>query len=338
MNHLVKQQVNDAAIILLIIFFSILIPLIIISLSLNIDLKILFSRYFYSTIGTRDGLTAILVRFTPLLVTALALTVAFKSSVWNIGAEGQIIFGAIATLGICLHLNLHPIILILLSFIFAFFLGGMWGLIAGSLKALWNVNEIPVTLMLNFVAYELIRYLISSPWKSPEGLYPATIRIPFETRLPFIESPVNSSIIIAIALIPVIYLLINKTSLGFELRAVGFNRDIAHYQGINTKKTIMTCMIISGGLAALAGVLIVLGDVFRGEEGITGSYGFLAIVVVLISRNRAELIPLAAFLVASIIVGAIGLIVVGVPRRFTEILTGILFIAAITPKLLEKLK
>jgi len=171
------------------------------SLSLGIDLVEIFALFLGSTIGSLDSILHTLARATPILISTLGLLVAFKSGIWNIGGEGQIVVGAIVTVGTCLFLGLPPPLAIALSLIGSFLASGIYGAFAAFLKARWDVNEVVVTMMQNFVAFAILQYLINGPWNWGVGLYPRTAMIPPETRLPFIMSPLSSMFLVALVLV-----------------------------------------------------------------------------------------------------------------------------------------
>ena len=135
---------------------------------MQLQAKDVLGYFFFSTIGSVSGLLSVLDRTTILLIVAAGLMIAFRCSTWNIGAEGQMAIGIVGALGVSLFLPLPGTLLIVLGFLVSFILGGLWGGIAGFLKAKWEVNEIPITLMQNFVALALLDYMVRGPWRSPE--------------------------------------------------------------------------------------------------------------------------------------------------------------------------
>lgn len=308
------------------------------SFLVGISLNDIFRFFFNSTIGSVDSLLRTLTRTTPILISTLGLLVAFRSGVWNIGGEGQIVFGVIVTTGICLFLDSPPFLAILLALFASFLLSGAYGAFAGFLKARWDVNEVVVTMMQTAVVFALLQYLINGPWNWGVGLYPRTAMIPPETRLPFIKYPLNITFIIALILTCITYFLLNRTVLGYEMRAVGSNRAAAFSQGINTTRLTILSMLISGGMCGLAGSGLVLGYFFRAQAGISGNYGFYAIASAFIANNEAILAPLSSLLIAFIYEGTLGLTALGLPHRLGEIIVGIVFIVVLLPKALKWLK
>jgi len=302
------------------------------SLSLGIDVVEIFALFLGSTIGSLDSILQTLARATPILISTLGLLVAFKSGIWNIGGEGQIVVGAIVTVGTCLFLGLPPPLAIVLSLIGSFLASGIYGAFAAFLKARWDVNEVVVTMMQNFVAFAILQYLINGPWNWGVGLYPRTAMIPPETRLPFIMSPLSSMFLVALALVAATYILLNRTVLGYEIRAMGANKLAAFTNGIDTERLTMLSMLLSGGICGLAGSGLVMGTFFRAQAGISGNYGFYAIASAFIAGNRALLAPLSSLLIALIYEGTLSLTALGIPHRLSEAIVGIVFLVVLLPK------
>ncbi len=302
------------------------------SLFLGIDIVEIYTMFFGSTIGSLDRILQTLARTTPILISTLGLLVAFRSGIWNIGGEGQIVVGAIVTVGVCLFLGLPPPLAIILSLAGSFLASGIYGTLAAFLKARWDVNEVVITMMQNFVAFAILQYLIDGPWNWGVGLYPRTAMIPPETRLPFIMFPLNSVFILALALVAATYILLNRTVLGYEMRAMGANKLAAFTNGIDTERLTVLSMLLSGGICGLAGSGLVLGYFFRAQAGISGNYGFYAIASAFIAGNRASLAPLSSLLIALIYEGTLSLTALGIPHSLSEAMVGIVFLVVLLPK------
>ncbi len=304
----------------------------------QVDLIDILGFFLVSSVGSLDNFLRVLMRATPILISTLGLIVAFRSGVWNIGGEGQIVVGVIVATGTCLFLDLPSILAILLAFLGSFLVSGAYGALAGFLKAKWDVNEIAVTMMQNFVVFALLQWLIDDPWNWGVGLYPRTAMIPTGTRLPFIKFPLNITFLLGVALVFSVHFLMNRTVLGFEMRVMGSNRTAAFCQGIDTAKLMILSMFISGGICGLAGSGLVLGEFFRAQGGISGSYGFYAIVAALIADNKAKFAPFASLLIAFIYEGMLGLTALGLPHRLGEVIIGTVFIVVLLPRAMEWLR
>lgn len=315
-----------------------LLSLVSVSLLLNIDIHEIFAQFFKSTIASKFGILSMLRRTTYLLIVSLGLAVAFRSSIWNIGGEGQILWGGLMTAAICLTINYSPILVIPLALVASVIAGGFWGFIAGFLKAKWEVNEMLSTLMLNFVALATMIEVAGGPLRDPIVLIAKTRVIPKALQFPYIAYPLNVTFLIALTLIPILYILMERTVIGYKMRVVGINRNAAAYAGIEPKRITMLCMFLSGGICALAGSLLVFGDFFRAESGMTGLYGFYAIVSTILGRSKPNMMFFTSLLIAFMITGTHALRVIGVPGSFTEIVIGMLFIVGVFPELISKLR
>lgn len=247
--------------------------------------------------GSVQGIAEVFVKATPLALTGLAVAIAFKCGFWNIGAEGQFYMGALAAAW--MGLNLGGIGPLLLPVIVAasFSLGAIWAGIAGVLKTKFGSNEIFVTLMLNFVAIYIISYLVYFPMREPGGILPKTdIISPSAWLLRLIPGTrFHAGIFVALLSTVLLYLILRKTILGYRVRTIGANPVVARYGGIDVSRTVMLVVLISGGLAGLAGMGEVCGVHRRLAEEISLfplGYGFLGIWVALMGKLE----PLGALL------------------------------------------
>ena len=258
------------------------------------------------------GLTETLVRTTPLLLTGLGIIISFRSGVLNIGGEGQILIGAIAAAGVALKLESLPSLvlfpLVLLSGAAA---GGIWGGIAGFLKARLNVNEILSTVMLNQIAAQLylllIRGILIDPQEVAYGTgVPQTALVPNAVWLSRLipGTRLNTGFILALVLAVAVYVLLMKTTVGYRLRAVGAEPEAAKYAGINVPFYMVLSMFLAGALAGLAGTVEVLGVHHRALEDISAGYGFSAIVAALFGRLHPIGVIPASILFGALILGA----------------------------------
>lgn len=247
---------------------------------------------------------------TPLIITGLSVTFAFRTGLFNIGAEGQYIIGALVATLVGYFLELPIVLHVIVVFLAAAIAAALWGGIAGFLKARFGVHEVIATIMLNWIALYFSNYMVFRPFfRRPESdssydiLDSASITLLEKWKYTdtgrewlsghpyikdFLATPANLGFIIAILLAVLVWYILNKTTLGYELRAVGFNKHAAEYGGIKVKKSIITSMMIAGALAGSAGALQVMGvtksiSILPGMEG----YGFDGIAVSLIGSNTA---------------------------------------------------
>ena len=300
-----------------------------ISFFMNLEVGDVFSHVLESTVGSEFGFLSVLRRTTYLLVVSLGLAVAFSSGVWNIGGEGQILWGGLLTAAVGLVLVLPIAVMIPLALIASFTAGGLWGALAGFLKARWNVNEIVSTMMLNFVAAATMIQVAGGPLRDPIVLIAQTKMIPEELHFPFLVYPLNVAFLISLALVPVVYVLMRKSVLGYKMRVVGGSSTVATAAGINIARIVVISMFVSGGLCALAGSLLVFGHFFRAQAGMTGLFGFYAIVSTLLGKSRPHLMFFTSLLLSLIITGTESLRILGVPGSFTQLVVGLLFVVTV---------
>ncbi len=269
-----------------------------------------YRELFIGMAGTRQGVAESLLKTTPLLLIALGIAVAFTASVWNIGAEGQFYMGALFATWIVLFIPGWPWYTLLpLATLAALAGGGIWAGIAGYLRARWRVNEIIVTVMMNYIAIFFLRFMVQGPLRETQTSgsgFPRTDPIPDVVWLPRIipQTRLHVGFIVALVLAGLIYFLLRHTTFGYRLRAVGQNATAALYAGHNVNQTIIQAMIVSGALAGLAGMVEVFGVHHRLLDGISPGYGFIAIIVALLARQNPLTIIVAATLLASLNVGA----------------------------------
>jgi simple sugar transport system permease protein len=234
----------------------------------------------------------------PLLVTALALGLAFRMKFWNIGGEGQIMVGAIAAgaFGFFTADIFPSPLLITLMLAAGMLAGGIYGFIPAYFKANWNTNETLFTLMLNYVALALIKFLMNGPWKASGSSFPKMPMLAPAARLQQVLG-VHWGWILALVLVVAAWFYFNKTKHGFEVSIVGNSRDTARYAGINVKRVIMRTMFISGALCGLVGVLQFAGTDYTITEGITGYVGFTAIIVAWLAKmNPYGMVVVSVFM------------------------------------------
>lgn len=271
-----------------------------------------YAAMFSGVFGSVSGLTQALVKATPLLLVGLGICIAFRASVINIGAEGQIILGAVMGTWFALIFRTWPgWLLIPLTILAGFLAGAFWGFIPGILKARFQVNEILSTVMLNAIALQLMNLLIRGPLIDPAGITAGTYlaqseRLPEQVWLARLvpQTLLHSGLLIAIALAFVVYIFLWRTTIGYRIRAVGLNPDASRYAGVSVPIFQALSLTLAGGFAGLAGVIEVLGVHHRLLEGITSGYGFSGIVAALFGGlHPIGTIP-ASVLFGGLLVGA----------------------------------
>lgn len=259
--------------------------------------------YLYLFQGGLSNLERIgntLATATPLIFTGLSVAFAFRTGLFNIGAAGQMLFGGFCATVVGLTFDLERPLLLLVMLVVGFLGGALWGIVPGLLKAKFNVHEVVSTIMMNWICYWTIYYVVPAYFKGeyleteskrlPEY---ASLRIPFLTEL-FNGSFVNLGLFLAVLTVIVVAFLLNKTTLGYELKAVGYNRHAAEYAGIGVNRGIVLSMAIAGGLAGLGGVAQYAGNAVNIQIGVLPSQGFDGIAVALLGANSPLGVALAA--------------------------------------------
>jgi simple sugar transport system permease protein len=252
-----------------------------------------YGRFFAETLGTPYGIGQVLFKATPLMLTGLSAAIAFRAGLFNIGAEGQLLIGAICTaiLG-CSFPELPSILLLPLCLLGGMAGGAIWGAVPGLLKARFGSHEVINTIMMNFIAAALVSYLVTNVYAVPATVHTPLIapaaEIPrLDTILPALRgSPANLSILIALAACALTSYLIWKTRFGYELRAVGYNQHAASYGRIPIQRTIVLTMATAGAVAGLVGSNFVLGYKHYFELGFSEGIGFIGIAVALLAKNN----------------------------------------------------
>jgi simple sugar transport system permease protein len=247
---------------------------------------------------SRTGNT--LATATPLIFTGLSVAFAFRTGLFNIGAAGQMLFGGFCAVAIGLSIDAPKPIMLLVMVIVGFIGGALWAFIPGLLKARFNVHEVVSTIMMNWIAYWTVYYAVPAYFKgefleteSKKLPDTASLKVPFLTEA-FDGSYINLGLFLAVIAVIVFSFVINKTTLGYELKAVGFNRDAAEYAGIAVNRSVITSMLISGGLAGLGGVAYYAGNSNSIQIGILPTQGFDGIAVALLGANTGIGVLLAA--------------------------------------------
>lgn len=256
--------------------------------------------------GGSRPLTETTLKTIPLLMIGLGLAVAFKARVWNIGAEGQYFMGALLGSLVALNFPNLPAPVLIPAILVAGAIGGaVWGLIPALLRTRRGLSEIISTLMFNYIAIFLVEYMARGPLKDPQGFLPESTQFGAAARLPTLfGTRIHIGVILALVLIPLVYVLIWRTPLGFRLRAIGSRASVARFAGIQVEAAIVFALLFSGTLAGLTGIIEVSYLHSRLKGTISGGYGFAAILVALLGRLHPVGIFFAAIFFAALTIGA----------------------------------
>ncbi|MBB2196225.1 ABC transporter permease [Gluconacetobacter sp. 1c LMG 22058] len=297
------------------------------------DPRLLADLVVRSTVGSRFGLEDLALFLTPLLLTGAAVTVTGRIGVWNIGAEGQFYAGAIGATAVGLFLPGPAWLVLPLMAASGIACGMGWILVPALARAYAGVNEIITTLLLNFVAGLLTTYLAVGPWHDRvTGALASTGRLP--VRIPEIWGVVHWGFPIALVIVLALAWLTTRTRWGYQITIGGANEQAARYAGIPVRARILGVMLLSGGLAALAGVFEVAGTVHRLQGGLANNFGYFGIVVAVLARGSCLNVLPAALLMAFILNAGIVLQTQQLTGSAVLAITGlVLFMIAIADEL-----
>jgi ABC-type uncharacterized transport system permease subunit len=266
-----------------------------------------YAGLFLGAFGTQKAIVGTLVRATPLIFAGLAVALAFRCGLFNIGVEGQLALGALFAAWVGVNLTGLPAILHLPLTLLAGALGGfLWGMIPGALKARTGAHEVITTIMLNYIAAQLAGYLLTGPWRDPNptNVTAQTSKIAEAARLPMLLPGLHWGVVLAFLAAVAVWYFLWKTTWGFEIRTVGANASAAKYAGINVARNIILAMALSGMLAGLGGAVQVSGVNYRSTLGFNIGYGFDGIAIALLGRTTPLGVVLAALLFGGLRNGA----------------------------------
>ncbi len=295
------------------------------------DAKTILWAIVKGSFGSQSAVIDTLVKSTPIFITGLATIIPYRAKVWNIGQEGQVYAGAIAITFIVISFpkfNLPSVLFIPLLLVVSMIGGAIWAGIPGWLKARYNVNEIIVTVMLNYVIMYLCAFLLGGVWQEPGSHYFNTARFPTFTELPLLfGTRLHVGFLVAILLVFVVYFLLWKSKIGYEIRAMGFNPTASRYKGINTKYITLMVMLMSGAIAGLAGGIQLLGIQHRLLYGFSENFGFTGILIALLGRLHPFGVALAAIFFGALQNGSSAMLVYSnVPRQLVTLIMGLMII------------
>ncbi len=285
--------------------------------------------FFWEPIKSGYALGELVVKATPLLLIALGLAVCFRSNVWNIGAEGQYILGAVAASGMALLAEKTTGGWIVVPIVLAGIAGGMvWAGLTAFLRDKFNANEILVSLMLVYVAVQVLGYLVYGPWKDPLGYnFPQTKTFEAATRIPRLFDGSRMSIGVLFALVGVagVWIFLFRTRAGFAQQVGGLAPAASRYAGFSSRKALWTALLVSGGMAGLAGALEVAGPIGQLTPYVPAGYGFAAIIVAYVGRLHPVGMVFSALLMSMFYIGGeLAQSRLGLPKSLTGVFQGLL--------------
>jgi ABC-type uncharacterized transport system permease subunit len=291
------------------------------------------SMFFYEPLNGLRPFTEVMLKATPLILCALGLSVCFRSNVWNIGAEGQFLLGAIVGGGVALWMSnagwtgprglYAPLVLL------GGVVGGMaWAGVTALLRDRFNANEILVSLMLVYVAQQLLNYLVFGPWKDPQGFnFPQTRTFDASTWLPALASGMRLhwGFVLSLVAVAVFWVFMFRSWRGYQLQVGGLAPDAARYAGFSARGALWTTLLLSGGMAGLAGAMEVAGPVRQLTPYLSTGYGFTAIIVAYVGRLHPVGVLFSGVLLSMLLIGGeLAQSRIGLPNALTGVFQGLL--------------
>ncbi len=289
----------------------------------------------YLVVPLTSGFTflEVLVSATPILLTGAAVAIAFRAGYWNIGAEGQLLLGAVAAAGIgTLVGDLPPLLALPIMIVGGAVAGAAWAIVPAMLRVRFGIDEVVTTLLLNPVALLFVNGLLHGPWRDPATGFPESERIAASAEFPTLidRSRVHLGFVLAIAVIAVAWYVLARTPAGLRLRATGLSSHGARFAGINVSRTLLGAALVSGAIAGLAGVSEVAGIQNRLTSGLSPGYGYTGIVVATLGTLSMPGVALAGLFLGDLTVGASSAArTMGIPTQLGAVVQGVLLLTTI---------
>jgi ABC-type uncharacterized transport system permease subunit len=297
-----------------------------------------FMTMFDGAFGSKLGLSESLVRTVPLLLCGLGIALASRMQLWNVGAEGQFYMGGLAATFVALHWSTAPPLLLLPLMAVAGMLGGgLWCLLAGLGRAYLGTNETITTLLLNYVAINLVAFFVYGPWKDPKGSnFPLTPRFSDNATLPLLWGRVHVGLIAALVIAVILWQVLWHTKWGYEIRVIGESHSAARYARISIVKNILAVMFTAGALAGLAGMMEVSGLLHRLQKDISPGYGYTAIIIAYLAQLNPVALVVVSFLFGGLQAGAYSVQSMGVPLATAYMIQGVILFVVLGAELLTR--
>jgi ABC-type uncharacterized transport system permease subunit len=288
-----------------------------------------YTSMLESSLGSGRGVSATLLRAAPLILTGLAVALALRMQLWNVGAEGQLLLGATGATAVFFAMPDTPAwLLIPLAAVAAAIAGGVWALIAAVPRSLVGLNEIISTLFLNYIALRFVSFLVYGPWQDPEGKGFAYSRpIPTQGLLGTIwGTDVTTGIVLSVALVVLTWYSIARTRWGFSTEILGGNPAAASYLGLNTRSRVISVLTLSGAIAGLAGFLQLTSVTGRLQPDIASGYGYTGILLAFLAGRYLLMIPVVAILFSALIQGGYSLQTEGLSSSISIIIQAVIIL------------
>ncbi len=293
--------------------------------------------------GSWRNFSETLVKAIPLMLTGLGISIAFRMQFWNIGAEGQLVWGGVAAAGVALFWadRIPAGLLLPASLLAGIIAGGLWAGIPATLKAWIGVDETLTTLMLNYVAILYAEHLYYGPWRDPHGYgFPGTAQLPPAAWLPRLgNTRAHLGLLFAIIAAALLWFIFKRTRWGFELTIIGENKTAARYLGIDIGRNIVLALLLSGALSGLAGACEVTGVSHRLQQGLAIGYGYTAIIVAWMAQLDPIAILFVSILMAALMVGGDQVqMMMGLPAAVGLVLQGLILFPLLAGSLFTEYK
>jgi simple sugar transport system permease protein len=267
-----------------------------------------FSALAKGSLGSSRAIADTLVRATPLILTGLATALAFRAKLWNIGAEGQVFAGAMFAFWCQSAIGAAPAYVQIPVIVLGGLCGGaLFGGLAGTLKARFQVDEVIATVMLNYIiVYVLSLLLQQGPWTEPGGFFEQTAIVPPEAKLPILveKTRLHLGFVLALVLAAILHVALYCSPLGYEIRAAGSNLRALQFQGVNTRRLVLVVFALSGAVAGLAGAFEVYGVQYRLKSGTLGGLGYAGIIIAILGQLSPKGVVIAGLLFGALLNGA----------------------------------
>lgn len=295
-----------------------------------------FRAFLIDPLSDANGWSELLLKASPLCLIGLGLAAGYRANVWNIGAEGQMYLGGVFATGLAIHLQDGAGDWLLPAMVLAGAMGGaLWASIPAFLRVNFNANEILVSLMLTYVADQLVKYLVFGPWQDPQANnFPLTVSFADNALFPLLASwggewlegtRVNASLLITLAALPLAWLFMQRSFSGFQLTVSGLAPQAARYAGFSERRAVWTALLLGGSAAGIAGVMEVAGPIGQLNDRWTPGYGFTAIIVATLGRLHPVGIGLASLLLALLYLGGESVqITLQLPKAISLVFQGLL--------------
>jgi simple sugar transport system permease protein len=287
----------------------------------------LFQEFVIATIFDTQSLQAVLFQASPMIMVGLAAAIAFRARFWNLGLEGQMVWGAIGATAISVLEVGPPALRLPLMFCVAAACGLLWALGPTLLKLRLGVNEIIATLMLNYMAGNFLLHLLYGAWKDPQSSFPHSPQFRSFERLPEFLGPSGAAITLALLAMLLAWWLVNLSRAGFYLRFVDANPGVAHATGVPTNRMVLLAVLVSGALAGVAGFLVAAGQEGRLTQAFHHGYGFSGFLIAFLARNHPVAATAVALLIATLFVAGRSLqVFYQVPFSMVQLIQAIIVI------------